>query len=136
MHSVNMYNLYLLIHNPKGAIQNTPLIGQCSTKSQVLTGKVSAWSDIYCDSKGISDRMYTYFQLLASVKRMANIMSDITEQRMMAHMQSVNLLLVMVRFQKAVLEKIKGETGKVNEITKLIPCHIKKKKSNYICYFI
>lgn len=49
-------------------------------------------------------------------------MSDITEQRMMAHTQSVNLLLVMVRFQKAVLEKIKGKTGKVNVITKLIPC--------------
>ena len=63
-------------------------------------------------------------------------MSDITEQRMMAHMQSVNLLLVMVRFQKAVLEKIKGETGKVNEITKLIPCPFFQKKSNYICYFI
>ena len=47
-------------------------------------------------------------------------MSDITEQRMMAHTQSVNLLLVMVRFQKAVLEKIKGKTGKVNVITKLI----------------
>ena len=39
-------------------------------------------------------------------------MKDIREQKMMAHTQTVNLLPVMVRFQKAVLEKIKGETGR------------------------
>ena len=40
-------------------------------------------------------------------------MQDIRDQKMMTHNQTVNLLPVMVRFQKAVLEKIKGETGKV-----------------------
>lgn len=40
-------------------------------------------------------------------------MQDIRDQKMMTRNQTVNLLPVMVRFQKAVLEKIKGETGKV-----------------------
>ena len=40
-------------------------------------------------------------------------MKDIEEQKRMSLTQTVTLLPVMIRFQKAVLEKIKGETGKV-----------------------
>ena len=40
-------------------------------------------------------------------------MADIKDHKSMAHPETINLLPVMVRFQKAVFEKIKGETGKV-----------------------
>ena len=41
-------------------------------------------------------------------------MKDIEEQKRMSLTQTVTLLLLMIRFQKAaVLEKIKEETGKV-----------------------
>ena len=55
---------------------------------------------------------YIFLQFLASVDKRSNIITNIEDLKKNSYAQSVTLLPVMIRFQKAVYEKIKDQVGK------------------------